>query len=201
MTIPAFIHARRSIRQFAPQAIATADIDTCIAAALCAPAPHHTQPWRWVTITDLATKQRFAEAMGARWRIDLERDHVDAAIIERLIVGSIARLADTPALVLGCLTRDGLDTYPDAERTNAEWGMALLSLGAAVENFMLTASHLDLASCWVAAPIFCPDVCNDALQLDATWIPQALLCVGYPDASYVPRARTDLDLDAFRVMR
>ena len=65
--------------------------------------------------------------------------------------------------------------------------MALLSLGAAVENLMLTATDRGLASCWVAAPIFCPEEARDALALPAEWLPHALVLVGRPDPAYVGR--------------
>ena len=68
--------------------------------------------------------------------------------------------------MLGCLTWDGLDRYPDETRQRAEFGMALLSLGAAVENLMVAAADAGYASCWVAAPIFCPEAARDALALD-----------------------------------
>ena len=58
--------------------------------------------------------------------------------------------------------------------------MALLSLGAAVENLMLTATAHGSASCWVAAPIFCPEAARDALALPAEWLPHALVLVGHP---------------------
>ena len=98
---------------------------------------------------------------------------------------SHTKITNAPALVLACLTWDGLDRYPDETRQRAEWGMALLSLGAAVENLMLSATHAGLASCWVAAPIFCPEEARDALALPADWLPHALVLVGYPEPSYV----------------
>ena len=82
--------------------------------------------------------------------------------------------------MLGCLTWDGLDRYPDADRQRAEFGMALLSLGAAVENFMVAAADGGYASCWVAAPIFCPEAARDALALDPEWLPHAMVVVGRP---------------------
>ena len=66
--------------------------------------------------------------------------------------------------------------------------MALLSLGAAVENLMLAAADRGLASCWVAAPIFCPEAARDALALPGEWLPHALVLVGRPDPGYVGRA-------------
>ncbi len=84
---------------------------------------------------------------------------------------SHTKLTTAPALVLGCLTWAGLDRYPDEARQRAEWGMALLSLGAAVENLMLAAADAGLASCWVAAPIFCPEAARDALDLPTELAP------------------------------
>src|SRR4029078_10704174 len=93
-------------------------------------------------------------------------------------------LTTAPALVLGCLTWNGLDRYPDETRQRAEFGMALLSLGAAVEDLMLTAAEARLGSCWVAAPIFCPEAARDALALPDEWLPHALVLVGHPDPNY-----------------
>ena len=93
-------------------------------------------------------------------------DGVAPARIDELVESSHRKITDAPAVVLGCLTWDGLDRYPDETRQRAEWGMALLSLGAAVENFMVAAADAGYASCWVAAPIFCPEAARDALTLD-----------------------------------
>ena len=102
--------------------------------------------------------------MGERWRTDLAGDGVAGARIDELVAASFEKLTTAPALLVGCLTWDGLDRYPDEARMRAEWGMALLSLGAAVENLMLAATDAGLASCWVAAPIFCPEEARDALD-------------------------------------
>ena len=101
--------------------------------------------------------------MGERWRADLLADGVGAERVDELVDASHRKLVRAPAFVVGCLTWNGLDRYPDERRQRAEWGMALLSLGAAVENLMLTAADRGLASCWVAAPIFCPEEARDAL--------------------------------------
>ena len=201
MSVPEFISARRSIRAFDETAIDPELLDTCIEAACLAPAPHHSRPWRWVTITSDESKAALANGMGARWREDLRDDGISADRVDALVRASYDRLVASPALVLGCLTDDGLDHYPDARRQRAEYGMALLSLGAAVENLMLCATELGLASCWVAAPIFCPEAARDALALDPTWLPHALVCLGYPHSTYEPRVRPGIDLSALHAPR
>jgi len=199
--IPRFLEARRSIRSFRDEPVARAELDAMVAAACIAPAPHHSRPWRWVVLDREPARRDLALAMGERWRVDLQGDGVDAARITELIDASVERLRAAPAALLGCLTWEGLDRYPDEARRRAEYGMSLLSLGAAVENLMLAATDRGFASCWVAAPIFCPEAARDALALPTEWLPHALVIVGRPDPGYVGRQRPPLPLDDLRVYR
>jgi len=199
LTVPAFLEARRSIRAFTDAPVDADALDAIVAAACIAPAPHHSRPWRFVTVSTAGGKEALAAGMGARWREDLGGDGVPAARIDELVAASHAKLTGAPAVVLGCLTWDGLDRYPDEMRRRAEWGMALLSLGAAVENLMLAAADAGLASCWVAAPIFCPEAARDALDLPDEWLPHACVLVGHPDPAYVGRVRPPIPLDDLRL--
>ncbi len=79
--------------------------------------------------------------------------------------------------------------------------MALLSLGAAVENLMLAAADRGLASCWIAAPIFCPTEARDALALPAEWLPHTMVMVGVPDPAYDGRTRPPVPLATLRAFR
>jgi coenzyme F420-0:L-glutamate ligase / coenzyme F420-1:gamma-L-glutamate ligase len=196
--VPAFVERRRSIRAFLPEPVDRAQLDMLAEAACLAPAPHHSRPWRFVVIDSDTGKHALARGMGAQWRSDLSADGVAPARVDELVNASYAKITNAPALVLGCLTWDGLDRYPDETRRRAEWGMALLSLGAAVENLMLSASDAGLASCWVAAPIFCPEPARDALALPAEWLPHALVLIGHPDPDYVARVRPPVPLETLR---
>ena len=199
--VPAFIEARRSIRAFTSEPVPRALLDSLVEAACLAPAPHHSRPWRWVVIDTDTGRRSLADGMGAQWRIDLAGDGVGPERIDELVESSRTKLTGAPALLLGCLTWDGLDRYPDDTRRRAEWGMALLSLGAGVENLMLAAADAGLASCWVAAPIFCPEAARDALDLPQPWSPAALILVGSPAPDYTPRTRPPVPLDELRVNR
>jgi coenzyme F420-0:L-glutamate ligase / coenzyme F420-1:gamma-L-glutamate ligase len=201
MAVPAFIEARRSIRAFTGDPVPRDLLDALIEAACLAPAPHHSRPWRWVVIDTDDGKRALGDGMGAQWRVDLAVDGVAPERIDELVESSLVKLMSAPALALGCLTWEGLDRYPDETRRRAEWGMALLALGAGVENLMLAAADAGLASCWVAAPIFCPEAARDALELAAPWSPAALVLVGYPSPDYTPRVRPPVPLDDLRVLR
>jgi coenzyme F420-0:L-glutamate ligase / coenzyme F420-1:gamma-L-glutamate ligase len=201
MSVPAFLEARRSIRSFVDEPVDRTELDGLIEAACIAPAPHHSRPWRFVVVDSAAGKEALATGMGDKWRADLGADGVPAARVDELVTKSHEKLTGAPVVVLGCLTWDGLDRYPDETRQRAEWGMALLSLGAAVENLMVAAADAGLASCWVAAPIFCPPEARDALALPAEWLPHACVLLGRPDPAYVGRPRPPVPLDDLRAWR
>jgi coenzyme F420-0:L-glutamate ligase/coenzyme F420-1:gamma-L-glutamate ligase len=201
VSVPHLLAARRSIRSFRAEPVDRELLDTLVEAACLAPAPHHSRPWRWVVVDGDDAKQALANGMGARWRADLQGDAVATERIDELVNASAERLVRAPALILGCLTWDGLDRYPDEARQRSEWGMALLSLGAAVENLMVAATDAGLASCWVAAPIFCPEAARDALDLPGEWLPHALVLVGHPDPDYTPRERPPIPIEVLRLHR
>lgn len=201
MSVPAFLEARRSIRSFLDEPIDRALLDGLVEAACIAPAPHHSRPWRFVVVDTAEGKQALATGMGEKWRTDLAADGVDPARVDELVTKSHAKVTGAPAVVLGCLTWDGLDRYPDETRQRAEWGMALLSLGAAVENLMVAAADAGVASCWVAAPIFCPPEARDSLTLPSEWLPHACVLLGRPDPAYVGRPRPPVPLDDLRAWR
>jgi F420 biosynthesis protein FbiB-like protein len=200
-SVPDFLEARRSIRAFVDEPVPSETLDALVEAACVAPAPHHSRPWRFVVIETASGKRALADGMGAKWRADLTADGVAEARIDDLVTKSHTKLTTAPAVVIGCLTWNGLDRYPDEARQRAEWGMALLSLGAAVENLMLAAADRGLASCWVAAPIFCPTQARDALALPSEWLPHACVLVGRPDPAYVGRPRPPVPLDELRARR
>ncbi|MEJ7654509.1 MAG: nitroreductase family protein [Chloroflexia bacterium] len=152
--------------------------------------PHGRQPWRFVT-TQPEPKQRLAEAMLDTWQrqLALEQPAVAAARLQR----SYERLTTTPLLVLLCLYLADLDVYPDDDRQAAETTMAIQSLGAAAENMLLTAYSLGLDGGWMCAPLFCPEVVVEALDLDPRLTPHALLAFGHAAAE--PKRRPRLPLD------
>ena len=113
MSVPAFLEARRSIRAFADKPVARADLDDLVVAACIAPAPHHSRPWRFVVVDTEDAKLALALGMGAQWRLDLAGDGVAPERIDELVDASTRKLCGAPALVVGCLTEDGLDRYPD----------------------------------------------------------------------------------------
>jgi F420 biosynthesis protein FbiB-like protein len=187
------IRGRRSVRRYQDRQVPRQLIEEILEAARWAPSPHGRQPWRFVVLTRDAPKRELAAAMGDEWRRQLALDGQAPAIIETRFAKSHERIIRAPAIVIPCLYLADLDTYPDADRNAAEATMAIQSLGCAVQNMLLTAYSLGLDGGWMCAPLFCPEVVVDALDLNSALIPHALITLGYAAADPARRERLPLD--------
>ncbi|HLJ36681.1 MAG TPA: nitroreductase family protein [Ktedonobacteraceae bacterium] len=191
------LRGRRSVRVYQDQPVPREFIEQMLEAARWAPSPHGRQPWRFVVLTRLELKTRLADFMGETWRQNLEMDGQDAAIVNIRLEKSRQRILHAPALIIPCLYLEDLDRYPDEQRQADETTMAIQSLGAAIQNMLLTAYDLGLDAGWMCAPLFCPEVVCAALDLDTRLIPHALITVGYAAAD--PKRRERLPLSTLVV--
>ncbi len=100
--------------------------------------------------------------------------------IAQLTKRSVFRITSAPAAILLSLVSDGLREFPDERRNELEWLMAVQSVGAVLQNVFLLAHLQGIGTCWMAAPMYCPDLVVDVLGLPREYKPQALILMGYP---------------------
>jgi coenzyme F420-0:L-glutamate ligase / coenzyme F420-1:gamma-L-glutamate ligase len=187
------IRSRRSIRGLLGPPLPPEDVEALVALAVTAPAPHHTQPWRFAEVSP-GRRDALATAMGEAWRADLVADGVPEAQRERALARSRRQIEEAPTLLLGCAVAEGLRVYADDRRARAEWTLATHSFGAAMQNILLAASTRGLGAFWISAPLYAQDAVRAALDLDLAWQPQALIALGHPSADYRPFDRPTPDL-------
>jgi F420 biosynthesis protein FbiB-like protein len=186
------ISSRRSVRKFAGSAVPHQVIDRALTVATLAPSAHNAQPWRFVVIDKGETRGRLVEEMVQLFQADLARDGLPTEEITRRLSLSRDRILEAPVLILVCLTMEDMTRYADKRRTEAEYLMAVQSVGAAIQNLLLVAHAEGLGSCWMCAPLFCRDTVKTILNLPKAFDPQAFIVVGVRDEEPVAPRRKPL---------
>ncbi|MET8709907.1 coenzyme F420-0:L-glutamate ligase [Streptomyces californicus] len=189
---------RRTVREFTDEPVDPGAVRRAVAAAVTAPAPHHTTPWRFVLLESAEARTRLLDAMRDAWIEDLRRDgRSEESIVKRVRRGDVLR--DAPYLVVPCLVMDGSHTYGDERRDTAEREMFVVAAGAGVQNFLVALAGERLGSAWVSSTMFCRPVVREALGLEPSWDPLGAVAVGH--AAGAPRERGRREPEEFITVR
>ncbi len=141
------IRMRHSIRQFADEPVSEAEIKMILEAANQAPSAHNQQSWRFVVVQG-DKRLELSELVAEK-----SRDYPKpSSSLLRMAARSIAGAPVTIAVAnTGDLIEHGTDLFKVDRETAYDFfrTMEIQSSAAAVENLLLAATSLGLASVWL----------------------------------------------------
>jgi len=190
--------ARRTIRSFTTEQVDMAAVNRAIAAAITAPAPHHSEPWRFVVVASAEARIRLLDAMLEAWVADLRRDGFTEEQIARRTRRGLP-LREAPLVIVPCLETSAAHAYPDERRSRAEEAMFTVAMGAATQNLLVALAVENLGSAWISSALFCQDAAAAALDLPPKWRPMGAIAVGHPAQD--PPHRPPRDPESFTLVR
>lgn len=173
------IKERRSCRNFLPEPVEEATIETILEAATWAPSPLNSQPWEFVVITNQEVKEKIY-AEGERCRIwALEKSGWKWLGSYNL---DFLRLAPVLIAVVGDPKKTGVDMFME------EGNMAYLAAcAAATQNIHLAAHCLGFGTLWFT--LFDKKAIREILGIDPGKTPLALVCLGKAGTAPTPTPR------------
>lgn len=173
--LAAVVGGRRDIRRYRPDPVPEDLLTAVLEAGHRAPSVGHSQPWRFVVVTDPTTRDRAAH-MADRARLE-QSARLASERAERMLDLKLEGLREAPVgIVVACDRRTpaagvlGRATFPDAD---------LWSCATAIENMWLTARAHGLGMGWVT--LFDPGELADLLGLPEGVVTLGWLCLGWPD--------------------
>jgi F420 biosynthesis protein FbiB-like protein len=190
------IRQRRSIRKYSARPVPQEDIAEILVAAGWAPSAHNAQPWRFIVLADPQVKRKLAEAMAESWSKDMSKDGLTIEMEKFKL--RVERFATAPALILACLSMEGMAKFSVEGKQGCERDLAMQSLGAAIENMLLVAHAKGLGACWFCAPVFCKETVRELLKIPEEVEPEALIAMGDPDEQPLAPSRKQLNDFCFK---
>jgi nicotinate-nucleotide--dimethylbenzimidazole phosphoribosyltransferase len=169
------IGARRDIRRYRPDPVPADVLTRVLTAAHQAPSVGHSQPWRFVVVSDAGTRDR-AAVLTDRERLR-QAAQLEPEAGARLLDLQLEGVREAPLGVVVCCDRRapaagvlGRATFPDAD---------LWSCATAIQNLWLAARAEGLGVGWVT--LFRPDELAELLGLPDGVVTLGWLCLGWPD--------------------
>jgi len=177
------IRERRSIRVFESRPVDRAIIDRLVDAATYAPSRFNVQPWHFHIATGEA-RRRVAEVMAMNTAYVQEYlDVLGPEAIEHA-ARFYADLGNAPVII--AISSKHVDDP-------TEWLDDTISVGAALENFLLAVVDEGLAACSLTAPHWIRDKLIEAFEVAEGSELMALIVVGYgQETPHVKDRHTDV---------
>ncbi|GAA0970318.1 5,6-dimethylbenzimidazole synthase [Nocardioides aquaticus] len=169
------VAARRDVRRFRPDPVDPETVRRVLAAAHMAPSVGHSQPWRFIVVSDPATRDRAAR-MADEQRLRQARQ-MDPEAGRRLLDLQLEGIREAPlGVVVACDRRTaaagvlGRATFPDAD---------MWSCACAIQNLWLAARAEGLGVGWVT--LFEQHDLEALVGVPDGVVTLGWLCLGWPD--------------------
>ncbi|MBN1465175.1 nitroreductase family protein [candidate division KSB1 bacterium] len=192
MDIRTAIENRRSIRKFKPDPIPLTDIKELVRRASLAPSVNNSQPWHFIVVTKKEKIADIAQMVHKKVHAVFEGDKTNvtktvdyfSTIFEKAPVVIFIAAEPYEAIADELIPHDRIDEM--RQRPNIQ------SLGAAVENLLLSAVEMGYGACWLSGLMVARAELEQTLGIEAPFELMTAVALGLPDGEPGRRKKKDL---------
>lgn len=184
------ILTRRSIRKFTDELVSKEDIKDIILAGMNAPSACNSQCWKFIALTDKSKIDEVADALECATRKFYSSANASSELVEsRVKLTTFFKKAPCVIFVFntGMKYHDSRVTelfennlqYSHEKMVSVMGSPEILSIGACIQNMLLTTQEKGLGACWQCDPVlFSKDICKVLNVTDSELV--SVIPVGFP---------------------
>ena len=186
------LKSRRSVRRFTDQKPSREQIEHLIEVACWAPSNHNRQGWKFLVFADAEQIFSLADRVRRSLREQLAKiNHLTAAQKEELVYFAGA-FEKAPVMILAMHKKPPAMAKTLLASAGASASGEILSTAMAVQNLLIGAEAMGLATCVMTAPLLAGEVWNALEDLPAGYEHNCIVALGYAGESPEPPRRKKL---------
>jgi len=191
------LQQRSSVRNFKNEPVPEKDLREMVQRAGMAPSVNNSQPWKFLAITNKKMKQDMVDIVNTH----IEKMFPDGDKNTLKTVEHFSTIFENaPAMVLvltkpyQAVAEKLLNQNLTFEMLNAQRKYPnLQSVGAAVENFLLSAVDLNYGACWLSGLMVAEKEISEYLKIEEPWELVTAIAVGKPERVPAPKEKLPLE--------
>jgi nitroreductase len=182
------IQNRSSVRRFSEEPVKPDDLYKMITMAGKAPSVNNSQPWKFIAITNPILIKKMALEVHKKIQ-EYYPDGSEKAIAIKSTVDYFSTIFEKAPAVIAVAARsyDSISEslFEDREQAHIKidemrFHPDIQSIGAAVQNILLSAVDLGYGTCWLSGLLIARQELQKILQIEEPWRLATFVAVGHP---------------------
>lgn len=200
MELKNVIEKRTSVRVFKPEEVKLEDLKEMVRLASLAPSINNSQTIDYIVVTNKQVLKEMGLAVHTKIN-DMFKDADDPNNIISKIEKFSTFFEEAPALIIiknkpySALVDNLLDNteLSHDDINNMRNHPNVQSVGAAIQNLLLTAVDLGYGACWLTAPLLAKNELEKILKVESPFNIAAMVAVGKPAYEPIPKKKRELE--------
>ncbi len=197
MELKEAIEKRSSIRSFTDEVIPDEDVKEIVRLAGLAPSVNNSQPWKFIVISNKEILQNMASIVIQSINEIPSNQSRMAKNIKSQVAWYSSFFEDAP-VVLALVTEPYESVLSrgvclsNVEINEIRNHPDIQSVGACMQNLLLSAVDLGYGACWLSGPLFAKEKLEKLLQIGDPWKLTTFVALGKPKTSGKPKSKKNI---------